>query len=350
MITSMHIENFKCFKDFDIELGPFNVLIGPNDTGKTALLQALKLGGLLGGGMGVGRNREQIEQEVGFGIGTECAWRNDPSAHIRVTMQASRSREPSPKQTSLFLVFHAGSLPPPFVAVNILDRKTRLGSQEAMDWYAKSIGNVCYYRLDPKALRRPCPLGKQMNDVGEGFPAFLDSINRESRKVFFELESRFYERFPYYRQLTLPDKELASGGRGLSVSFQTIKGETLGCESVSDGVILSLAFMAIAHQPRPPEVLLIEEPETGVHHSSLKDTIETLKHLTQEKGVQVILTTHSPYLLDHVEADQVYVFTKDRDEGSVTAKRLSDFEGADEISDMFSTGEKWSLLAEKYGI
>jgi len=34
MITSMHIENFKCFKDFDIELGPFNVLIGPNDTGK----------------------------------------------------------------------------------------------------------------------------------------------------------------------------------------------------------------------------------------------------------------------------------------------------------------------------
>ena len=39
----MHIQNFKCFKDFDIELGPFNVLVGPNDSGKTAFLQAIRL-------------------------------------------------------------------------------------------------------------------------------------------------------------------------------------------------------------------------------------------------------------------------------------------------------------------
>ena len=43
MITSMHIENFKCFKDFDIELGPFNVLIGPNASGKSNLLALLEI-------------------------------------------------------------------------------------------------------------------------------------------------------------------------------------------------------------------------------------------------------------------------------------------------------------------
>ena len=48
MITSMHIENFKCFKHFDIDLGPFNVLVGPNDSGKTAFLPAVAMAGAAG--------------------------------------------------------------------------------------------------------------------------------------------------------------------------------------------------------------------------------------------------------------------------------------------------------------
>ena len=40
MIRSLHIENFKCFRRLDVELGRFNVLVGPNGSGKTALLQA----------------------------------------------------------------------------------------------------------------------------------------------------------------------------------------------------------------------------------------------------------------------------------------------------------------------
>ncbi|MFB3892991.1 MAG: AAA family ATPase [Phycisphaerae bacterium] len=43
MITKMHIEQFKCFKRLDIEFGQFNVLIGPNDSGKSSLLQAIQL-------------------------------------------------------------------------------------------------------------------------------------------------------------------------------------------------------------------------------------------------------------------------------------------------------------------
>jgi predicted ATP-dependent endonuclease of OLD family len=97
-------------------------------------------------------------------------------------------------------------------------------------------------------------------------------------------------------------------------------------------------------------MLLIEEPETGVHHASLKDIVETLKQLSTEKGVQVILTTHSPYLLDHVEAENVHVFTKDPEEGAVHAKRLSEFEDVADMKSHFMSGEIWSILAEAHKI
>ncbi len=42
MIDKIHIQNFKCLRDVEVELGPFNVLIGPNDSGKTSFLEAIR--------------------------------------------------------------------------------------------------------------------------------------------------------------------------------------------------------------------------------------------------------------------------------------------------------------------
>lgn len=42
MLTRAEIKGFKCLRDVSVELGPFNVLIGPNDSGKSSFLQALR--------------------------------------------------------------------------------------------------------------------------------------------------------------------------------------------------------------------------------------------------------------------------------------------------------------------
>jgi len=41
MITRLRVQNFKALRDVDVELGPFTVLIGPNDTGKSSFLEAV---------------------------------------------------------------------------------------------------------------------------------------------------------------------------------------------------------------------------------------------------------------------------------------------------------------------
>jgi len=133
------------------------------------------------------------------------------------------------------------------------------------------------------------------------------------------------------------------------IAFKTREGVLLPAEAVSDGVMLSLAYIALGHAPEPPRVMLIEEPENGIHHASLKETIGTLHALATDKGVQVILTTHSPYLLDQVEPEEVRAFSKDK-EGAVHARKLSDIDDVETMKKDFMTGEIWGILTEAQGI
>jgi len=359
MITSMHIENFKCFKEFDIELGPFNVLIGPNDTGKTAFLQAISLAGVSVPGP---KSLSDISNLTGFDM-SEAFWQAEMQNSISLCLRGKwQDRETD--DVKMVINYHVDERSAPEVAVVTIEpsekpeKPTIAGifgfpsgnvPTKAVARFADWLRNTAYYSFDPRHLRKPCLHAASLSEIGEGLPALLESILRADRERFLALEKHFYRRFPSYSRLELPLAKIQREADGIGLSFQTRQGKLLTADSVSDGVMLSLAFLAITYQLSPPRVLLIEEPETGVHHASLKDIVETLKQLSKDKGVQVIMTTHSPYMLDGVDPGVVHVFQKD-EEGAVHAKKLSDFEGAGEISDMFSTGEKWSLLAEKYGI
>src|SRR2546421_12925408 len=43
MLTQIEIDGFKTFKDFKVELAPFQVIVGPNGAGKSNLFDALQL-------------------------------------------------------------------------------------------------------------------------------------------------------------------------------------------------------------------------------------------------------------------------------------------------------------------
>ena len=84
---------------------------------------------------------------------------------------------------------------------------------------------------------------------------------------------------------------------------------------MSDGVLLVLGYLTLAYTNRPPAILLIEEPENGIHPKLLKFVVEVLRGMSRgldqdTPPVQIILTTHSPYLLDATIPEEVYIFQK----------------------------------------
>jgi len=135
---------------------------------------------------------------------------------------------------------------------------------------------------------------------------------------------------------------------GKQVSFElTATGEILSASQVSDGVLIVLAYLTIMYLPEPPTIILIEEPENGIHPKRLQQVIRILRDVTQRhEQTQILMTSHSPYLLDEMEPEEVTLCSKDSN-GAVCTKRLSEIDDVRKQLDVFTLGEIWTAEGEE---
>ena len=84
---------------------------------------------------------------------------------------------------------------------------------------------------------------------------------------------------------------------------------------------------------------MIEEPENSIHPRLL----ETIVDLARKAPCQVIITTHSPYLLDHVKPEEVFVVEKPGLE--TTVKKLAKTKEVEAVKRLLveggTLGEAW---------
>ena len=73
----------------------------------------------------------------------------------------------------------------------------------------------------------------------------------------------------------------------------------------SEGFRRFFAHLLAIYQTPSKQTLVFEEPERGIHPGALQSLAEILKYAPEEGLGQVILTTHSPQLLDHFDADSI---------------------------------------------
>ena len=69
--------------------------------------------------------------------------------------------------------------------------------------------------------------------------------------------------------------------------------------------------------------------------------------MEENLGTQIIMTTHSPYLLDNLDPKEVRLTTLN-DDGSATCAALVDHPDFDRWKDEMTPGEMWSLFGEKW--
>jgi len=96
--------------------------------------------------------------------------------------------------------------------------------------------------------------------------------------------------------------------------------EPLKSSNISDGTLRIMAMASVLYGGF--SLVVLEEPENCVHPHLLG----TLMDLARRAPSQVVMTTHSPYLLDHARPEEVYVVEKEGLETKVeklsTAKEL----------------------------
>lgn len=95
--------------------------------------------------------------------------------------------------------------------------------------------------------------------------------------------------------------------------------KVLSFNQLSEGTFKTAALLFYAIE-KSNSLLLIEEPEVCVHHGLLKSVLEVIKSESEFK--QIVISTHSDYVLDQLEPENLVLVTRSNEVGTV-AKPLS---------------------------
>jgi predicted ATPase len=98
----------------------------------------------------------------------------------------------------------------------------------------------------------------------------------------------------------------------------------LGAHQLSDGTIRFMALTALLLQPPTnlPSLIVLDEPELGLHPSAIIDLAGMVKMASQH--TQIVLATQSPALLDEFTPEQITVIERDPISKSSIFKRFSE--------------------------
>lgn len=109
---------------------------------------------------------------------------------------------------------------------------------------------------------------------------------------------------------------------------------------LSDGTLRMMALTLLAYSPTAPRVVLIEEPENGIHPKAVETVMQSLSSVYD---AQILCATHSPVVLSLMRSNQVLCFGK-TSEGSVDIvrgdqhPRLREWRSALNLGDLFAAG------------
>src|SRR5262249_46076258 len=129
------------------------------------------------------------------------------------------------------------------------------------------------------------------------------------RHAFDEIDAGVQLHFPTVKGIWLPT--LSGSTKGLGVTLND--GTRVHANQVSEGLLYWLAFAALPHI-EIPAILLIEEPENGLHPSRIAEVMKVLRAVSGR--TQVILATHSPLVINELQPDEVTILTRDNKTGT----------------------------------
>jgi hypothetical protein len=192
-------------------------------------------------------------------------------------------------------------------------------------------------RLDPRAIARPSPLGAPLLDDGSGLVGIVDELltsGVEDEKIA-QVTHAIQKLTPHVKSLAAR-RHPPSGGKELHFALRS--GAVIPASQMSDGVVLAAALVLIS-MGAGTRRLLIEEPENGLHPRQLRIVADTIRSIATEHGTQVVLTTHSPLLLNYFGAEETLLVT--RTEAGVSVRPMSETREFDELATEMSLGELW---------
>jgi predicted ATPase len=146
---------------------------------------------------------------------------------------------------------------------------------------------------------------------------------------------------PVFRPIT----ETRLGDR-FSIEFDD--GSEVPADLLSEGTVLALGLLTKLREPLRPRLVLLDDIDRGLHLAAQAKLVEVLRGLlTLDPDLQIVCTTHSPYLLDLFEPADVRVLALDSARRT-HARPLTEHPEFGKWKFGTQTGELWAALGESW--
>jgi predicted ATPase len=207
---------------------------------------------------------------------------------------------------------------------------------------------VRYIQLDSPAMRLPCPATRPTDLALDGtnlarVVGRLLGANGGLGPYWPELDSpvvRWVEHLRY----ALPDLQNIGWARRQADNAEYLllryaNGLEAPSWVLSDGTLRMLALTIPAFLPPEPAVYMVEEPENDIHPKALEIVLRSLSSIP---GAQVLLATHSPFVIQQCGIKPLLCFSRDEKGTHITPGKehplLKDWDGSPDLGLVFAAG------------
>jgi predicted ATPase len=355
MITKLMVSNFKSLRELECEFGRLTVIVGPNGCGKSSVLQAIETVRDW-----CSSESGEVEQTLGLALLSRPAVGGESLKSIGLCLNFSTQDG----DRFIDVSWKPGIQRPRFLSSH---RNTDV-LNFAPTWASDLVMHIELYRFDRAVMAEPAYSEEATPTVGPdgaNLPAVLDALQGNQREHFEAIEERLRELVPGLRRIRVPrvkmdfTRKVLVGDRyqdvkdsavGHQIRFDFNFAQDIAADQASEGTLLLLGLLTvIGVESGPPTTIMLDDLDRGLHPKAQKQLVAHLRQLLDSRpDLQIIATTHSPYLVEHLKYEEVLAMTQSPVDGRSLIAPLANHPDADRWKDEMSAGEFWSSVGEDW--
>ena len=370
MLEKVKLHNFKSHKDTELNFdnSHLHALVGQNSSGKTSVLQALHyLSRLANSSFDNIFQYERAPQFItrigqdNMSVTASGFWKNpdrndwEASYDWRQTVNHSwypRALWKADKNQEYRQVMSETSL---------------ITTEEPIQ---QSLRNAVHLKLIASNLAKAAysdAITPRVEFDGSGLAPTLDYIRNESPDKFQSLQEMLKRIVPGVREVgvrrakVMVNRQRLIEVDGKSISYEESQeiagqevvldmntGKRIPAHALSEGTMLALGLLTVLMNPNQPNLVLLDDVEQGLHPKAQRDLIAVFKEILQDNSnLQIIFSTHSPYIVDELIPSQVHVLSNNNS-GVTRCKRLDEHPDVEWAKQTLTTGEFWNAEGEDW--
>ncbi|MGB0564622.1 MAG: AAA family ATPase [Spirulinaceae cyanobacterium] len=384
MITEVTLENFKSHRHTHLKFDDsrLHAIVGQNSSGKTSVLQAIRCLGVASLELDEDffRNQQSIisfeKTKQSVVIGGE--W-HEQKRHIWIAQYTLEIKQDGIELTSSWNIDNQTSISPAgkqngktLYSYRLVNESSRGKTYKRRERdILDDLKSVSVLKLIPHEMSSASYSEDVIPNLfsnGNGLASILDFTRDEDYDAFKEIERMLKSVVPEVKKLGIRRAkvekhrqrsiQLDDGTKvpyqeqqeliGKEVVLDMKSGDRIPGHALSEGTILTLGLLTVLMSPQRPNLILLDDIQQGLHPKAQLELMTVIKEIIQENPeLQIIFTTHSPYILDELKPSQVHVLNTD-EKGYTLSKRLDEHPDIEWAMKTLTTGEMWDAEGEEW--